>query len=694
MSWLFQPWFKSDVGGDLNAENGGEEDVADNNVANDNQNQKRHDVIAPDMIMESDDSSTVCSSSRTSSLDGMASAYPMNVLFGSATGRAEGYANEIARIALSHGFHATVSELDEVVEKIFPDNGPIAKDAYPIPVIIILSTYIDGQAPDNASKFEEMMYERIKDSNSQLDGLDFCIFGIGDTNYGLDNFNAAAKNFDSILSMLGAERLLNVCFGNDDQDLDADFHNWTKSLWPLLKSRYIECSPSGSGHRNSKKSRRAAEAQMEKSCPFTIDVLPKSEALLSDSVRSDHFPAESISPISEHYFSAVDCIIKTKRELRSQDDQLGSTLHFEIDVAGALEYSTGDLLGVMPQNDETNVSRLARKLGFNLDDTFVLFPSAGKVEEEFLHIFPTPCGVRECLSLYCDLTSTLSRSCLQKLAAFATSTRDWSMLTTLASSREEYQRHIVDAHVGIVELVCDICPSIKLSLKHFIYICRRLAPRMFAITSSSLADPQTVHFDVSIAQGSKPDGTCYTGVCSSYLQNVSVNSLLRVFCKRSKVMKPPADPSKSLLMIGPGVGGGALIAILKERSWQKHKLKRKVGKAIVYFGCKNHWLDDIYAKELEEFRKDGIISHLYVAYSREHVEKVYVQYLLAKNAEDTFDIISKDAHIYISGGMKMGDDVLHALTAIFAVYGNLGPQGALKLSDRLVKEGRLSRQLW
>jgi len=44
-------------------------------------------------------------------------------------------------------------------------------------------------------------------------------------------------------------------------------------------------------------------------------------------------------------------------------EKLRSTLHYEIDVVGALEYSTQDVLCVMPQNDETKVSKVAQKLG-------------------------------------------------------------------------------------------------------------------------------------------------------------------------------------------------------------------------------------------------------------------------------------------------------------------------------------------
>jgi len=679
------------------------------------------DFIAPDMIYEKyEEDEFSCTSSYGVGSSGhslnsrnsncvnsdLSSLYPVTILYGSETGKAKGFARDMAEEAYKYGFRAKVMELDEAVRLGFQtsvSNGMIPSSAgcnrndqqirhkdsqYSFPVIIIVSTYIEGQPPENAQKFNDMLYEKSKDVNAYLSGVDYCMYGVGDSMYGETYFNAVAKKFDKILPKLGANRLIELQCGDDDQDLGGHFINWKySSVWPELKAKYLSTSEFGTGLNSIK----STSDSLVDSCPFTVEILPKADGELSNSIRSDQFPHDTIAANSAHYFTAMDCEVTTKRELRSSEDESGSTLHFELDVSEAFDYETGDLLGVLPANDSCVVEKLARALNFDLDDVFLLLPS----NKEFLHLFPTPCTVRECLTRYCDLTSPLSRQCVKNLVTFASSPRDFSKLTYFSSSQEEYQRKIIDCNVGLVDIICDICPSIKLSLKHFIYICRRLQPRFYAISSSSLVYPKSSHFTVSIPKDIGEDGRLFNGVCTSYLQKIERGSMLRVFCRESTKMRPPSNPKDTVIMVGPGTGIGALRAILQERSYQKNELGMEVGKTILYFGCKTHWLDDIYASEVEKFRKDGTLDQLHVAYSREHVEKVYVQYLLAKNAEEIFHLLYKQkAQFLLSGGEKMGKDVFHALVAIFAVYGNLGPQGALKIVESLRKDERLRRQTW
>ena len=681
----------------------------------------RIDVIAPDMIADEDDCSistgTFLSSNGhyrrgdRSSFD-ITYNYPMTILYGSETGRAEEYAREMALEADGHGFHSKVMSLDEAICKGFHhvvSHGMFQQEQmkyidHSFPVIIIVSTQCEGNPPDNALKFNDMLYEKSKDSGSYLTSIDYCIFGLGDSMYGQEYFNATGKKFDNNILKLGAERLLDLCCGDDDQDLYGDFTSWKLGqVWPALRAKYImNCSGNVPTLNISQTSLSPTVATCNDSmnsecsdCPFVIDFLPKSEAILSDSSRSDHCLSDNIEANSLPHFTAHDCMVTSKRELRSNDDSTGSTLHIEIDVSDSFEYCTGDLLGVLPQNHVSDVERLAHSLRFDLDDNFIIIPSTSQCDVEFSHIFPTPCSVRECLMRYCDLTSPLTRYCLRKLQPFATSPRDFMKLTSLLSSKDDYQRFIVDGHIGLVDMICNICPSINMSLQSFIFICRRLRPRFYAIASSSLVYPGSVHFAISLAHGVSNVGRNYMGVCSTYLQQQQVGNIIRVFRKESKCMRPPTNPSDPVLLVGPGVGISALRAILQERSYQRNHLKIDVGRTILYFGCKNHWLDNIYANELDMFRKEGTLDQLQVAYSREHVDKVYVQYLLARNADEIFNLFHKQrAILFLGGGEKMGNDVCQALVAIFAVYGNLGPYGALTFSDTLKNEERWNRQTW
>ena len=103
------------------------------------------------------------------------------------------------------------------------------------------------------------------------------------------------------------------------------------------------------------------------------------------------------------------------------------------------------------------------------------------------------------------------------------------------------------------------------------------------------------------------------------------------------------------------------------------------------FGSKNRKLDYLYADEFAEFEKNGTLSSLHLAFSREQKDKIYVQHLLAKNGKETWDLIEAGAYIYICGGTSMGKDVVKELGKIVSTIGNKNEEQYLAL---LKKEGQ------
>merc|ERR1712238_531222 len=134
---------------------------------------------------------------------------------------------------------------------------------------------------------------------------------------------------------------------------------------------------------------------------------------------------------------------------------------------------------------------------------------------------------------------------------------------------------------------------------------------------------------------------------------------------------------------------------LQERSYRKTTKNQNVGASVLYFGCKKRTLDYLYEEELAGFQKSGILTHLHLAFSREQNEKVYVQNLLAKNAKDTWDLINKEGgHIYVCGGVKMGNDVMETLKKIVSDEGKMSVDDAKDFLKKLSSEGRYVQELW
>ena len=255
--------------------------------------------------------------------------------------------------------------------------------------------------------------------------------------------------------------------------------------------------------------------------------------------------------------------------------------------------------------------------------------------------------------------------------------------------KEEYKNKIESQHVGLVKLITKFVPSIQMTLPQFIAFCPRLVPRMYTISSSSSVHPRSLAMTVSVIKEKNDDGSIFSGVCSNHLANAGE---CRIFVRPS-TFRLPKSVATPIIMIGPGTGVAPMRALLQEREFQAKEGKEDGKKMnnVLYFGSKNRKLDYLYADEFAEFEKNGTLSSLHLAFSREQKDKIYVQHLLAKNGKETWDLIEAGAYIYICGGTSMGKDVVKELGKIVSTIGNKNEEQYLAL---LKKEGRLVQELW
>ena len=125
--------------------------------------------------------------------------------------------------------------------------------------------------------------------------------------------------------------------------------------------------------------------------------------------------------------------------------------------------------------------------------------------------------------------------------------------------------------------------------------------------------------------------------------------------------------------------------------------KLQVGETLLFFGCRRKDADFLYEDELMAFARDGTLSELQLAFSREKAQKVYVQHLIQapKMAKRLWALLAeRGAHVYVCGGTTMGQDVLKAFAAVCEKEGKKSAQAAVDFVKGLQQQGRYVQELW
>ena len=148
----------------------------------------------------------------------------IKILFGSQSGNAQNLANVISESLTDAGFYSPVLDMGA----IDPEN--IHDMDY---VMIVTSTYGDGEPPDNASEW--MSYLKFNEELN-LSHLKYAVLSLGDSYY--PHFCQCGKDFDEYLSKHGGHSLV--------QRLDCDLYfeeqypEWLSGLIEVLKNKLQE----------------------------------------------------------------------------------------------------------------------------------------------------------------------------------------------------------------------------------------------------------------------------------------------------------------------------------------------------------------------------------------------------------------------------------------------------------------------
>ena len=156
-----------------------------------------------------------------------------------------------------------------------------------------------------------------------------------------------------------------------------------------------------------------------------------------------------------------------------------------------------------------------------------------------------------------------------------------------------------------------------------------------------------------------------------------------------------------VVLVSSGAGIAPMRAILQERAWQRGQAGAgagaggAVGDTVMFFGCRRRDEDYLYSDELQAYCRDGTLTALHTAFSREQVAKVYVQHRVAEQGALVWELLrARGAWLYVCGGMGMGRSVGEALEGVAAAEGKLPAARAKEWIKKLTADGRYIQELW
>jgi sulfite reductase (NADPH) flavoprotein alpha-component len=350
---------------------------------------------------------------------------------------------------------------------------------------------------------------------------------------------------------------------------------------------------------------------------------------------------------------------------------LKDTRHVVIaDEAGALHYEVGDSLGVVARNCPDLVHAIIAQLGAK-PETPVLSPDG--IERPLV----------EALSRYCEIR----RPSDQAIEVLASRARDLDESRLLQAMAEGYPGAGPE-DADLLDLL-ECFPSARPPLSELVSALDPLQPRLYSIASSPKMAEGEVHLTVEPVRYEQR-GRRRTGVASTFLCDRLISGeLVEVFVKPGEAFRL-APPDRPMIMIGPGTGIAPFRAFLQER-----RAIGARGSNWLFFGNPHRQTDFLYADELLEYHRDGLLDRLNTAFSRDQDHKVYVQHRMLENARELWAWLDGGAHLYVCGDAeRMARDVDRGLAYIVAKQGRMEPAAAKAYLARLAAEGRYQRDVY
>jgi sulfite reductase (NADPH) flavoprotein alpha-component len=349
------------------------------------------------------------------------------------------------------------------------------------------------------------------------------------------------------------------------------------------------------------------------------------------------------------------------------------TRHLELSLEGSgLTFEPGDSLGIYPENDPALVDMLLEELKWDPEEN-VTVNKQGDVRP-----------LREALISHFEIT-VLTKPLLEQSAQLS---NNEDLRELLSPGNEEKVKAYLEGR-DLLDLVRDFGPW-DVSAQEFISILRKIPARLYSIASSLSANPDEVHLTIGAvrydAHGRERKGVCSI-LCAERLQP---GDTLPVYIQHNPNFKLPKNPDTPIIMVGPGTGVAPFRSFMQEREETGAK-----GKSWLFFGDQHFVTDFLYQTEWQKWLKDGVLTKMDVAFSRDTDEKVYVQHRMLEHSKELFEWLQEGATVYICGDEKnMAHDVHNTLIEIIEKEGGMSREKAEDYLAGMQQQKRYQRDVY
>ncbi|WP_281544794.1 assimilatory sulfite reductase (NADPH) flavoprotein subunit [Grimontia sp. SpTr1] len=342
--------------------------------------------------------------------------------------------------------------------------------------------------------------------------------------------------------------------------------------------------------------------------------------------------------------------------------------HIEIDLGDSgLAYQPGDALGVYYTNSPELADEILAKVGLTGDETVEVAGESLPLRQALIEKFEITAANPQQVAAIAELSGSKK---LQKLA------EDKDKLRQYANNTQ------------VVDVLGE--KKTKLTAEQLAGLLRKLTPRLYSIASSQEEVGEEVHLTVGLVEFQNGDNTRLGGASGFLSQRAEDAESVKVFIEHNNNFKLPADDNAPVIMVGPGTGIAPFRAFMQERD-----ARGAEGKNWLFFGDRTFTQDFLYQVEWQKFLKDGLLSKIDLAFSRDQAEKVYVQHKIVEQGKEVWQWLQDGAYLYICGDATyMAKDVHEALITVAQEQGGKSREDAENYLNELRKAKRYQKDVY